>query len=154
MDACGWTSNEDGAFDRGVNVRGRILLFTFLALVAVGGAWALLGRDPAAERYVSEHSAAVPETARTVTVSATMPLPSAHARRLSAMLEAGAMPHEPMMAEVLSDTDCAPDEQMVSRCRNEMQLANGDRIAIRHPHDMRNVPCLAPGEQVRLVPTT
>lgn len=136
-------------------MRPRILLLTFVALVAVGGAWVLLGRDPnAGERYVSEHPAAVPETARTVTVSARMPLPSAHARRLSAMLEAGAMPHQPMMAEVLSDTECSPDEQMVSRCRNEMQLANGDKIVVRHPHDMRDVPCLAPGERVRLVPTT
>lgn len=134
-------------------MRRRILLLTFFALVAVGGASILLGRDSAGERYVSEHPAAVPETARTVTVSARMPLPSAHARRLSAMLEAGAMPHQPMMAEVLSDTECSPDEQMVSRCRNEMQLANGDRIVVRHPHDMRDVPCLAPGERVRLVPT-
>lgn len=134
-------------------MRRRILLLTFFALVAVGGASILLGRDSAGERYVSEHPAAVPETARTVTVSARMPLPSVHARRLSAMLEAGAMPHQPMMAEVLSDTECSPDEQMVSRCRNEMQLANGDRIVVRHPHDMRDVPCLAPGERVRLVPT-
>ena len=136
-------------------MRARVLLLSFFALVAVSGAWVLLGRDlNAGERYDSEHSAAVPETARSVTVSATMPPPSAHARRLSAMLEAGAMPHGPMMAEVLSDTDCAPDEQMVSRCRNEMQLANGDKIVVRHPHDMRDVPCLAPGERVRLVPTT
>ena len=25
-------------------------------------------------------------------------------------------------------------------------------IVLRHPHDMTKVPCLAPGEQVRLVP--
>jgi hypothetical protein len=138
-----------------VILRARVLLLTFFALVAVGGAWILIGRDPnAGERYVSEHSAVVPETARTVSVSAAMPLPSAHARRLSAMLESGAMPDGPMMAEVLSDTDCTPDEQMVSRCRNEMQLANGDKVVVRHPHDMRDVPCLAPGEHVRLVPTT
>jgi len=70
------------------------------------------------------------------------------------MLETGAMPREPMMAEVLTDTDCAPDEQMVSRCRNEMQLPGGRRIVLRHPHDMSSVPCLAPGEQVRLVPAS
>ena len=139
---------------RDLFARARILLLTFFALVAVGGAWVLLSGDlNVGEPYVSEHSAAVPETARTVTVSATMPLPSAHARRLSAMLETGAMPHEPMMAEVLSDTDCAPDGQMVSRCRNEMELANGDKIVVRHPHDMRDVPRLAPGERVRLIPT-
>lgn len=134
-------------------MRARFLLLTFFTLVTLGGAWTLLGRNSDASKpYVSEHSAVVPEKARTVTVSETMPLPSAHARRLSAMLEAGAMPHEPMMAEVLTDTDCTPDERMVSRCRNEVELANGDKIVLRHPHDMRSVPCLAPGEQVRVVP--
>jgi hypothetical protein len=134
-------------------MRARLLLLTFFTLVALGGAWTLLGRNSDATKpYVSEHSAVVPENARTVTVSETMPLPSAHARRLSAMLEAGAMPHEPMMAEVLTDSECAPGERMVSRCRNEMRLPDGHRIVLRHPHDMRSVPCLAPGEQVRLVP--
>ena len=132
-----------------------LALVSFLALVAVGGAWALLVRSSGTgTRYVSEHPTAVPETARIVTISARMPQPSMHARRLSAMLEAGPMPHAPMMAEVLTDTDCAPDERMVSRCRNEMHLANGHRIVLRHPHDMSKVPCLAPGEQVLLVPTS
>lgn len=136
-------------------MRARLVLLMLVALVAVGGAWALLGRGPdAGERYVSEHSASVPETARTVTISATMPAPSAHPRRLSAMLESGTMPPEPMMAEVLTDTDCAPDARMVSRCRNEMLLASGGRIVLRHPHDMSSVPCLAPEEQVLLVPTS
>jgi hypothetical protein len=116
-------------------------LLTFVAVVgfvALGGAWMLLGRGPDdSRRYVSEHSAAVPETARTVTISTTMPAPSAHARRLS---------------EVLTDTECAPDAQMVSRCRNEMRLADGRRIVVRHPHDMGRVPCLAPRERVLLVP--
>jgi hypothetical protein len=58
------------------------------------------------------------------------------------------------MAEVLTDTDCTPDGQMISRCRNEMQLADGRRIVLRHPHKMSEVPCLAPGEQVRLVPVS
>jgi hypothetical protein len=119
------------------------------------GEQVLLDRGPdAGEQSVWEHSASVPETARTVTISATMPAPSTHPRRLSAMLEAGAMPHGPMMAEVLTDTDCAPDRRMVSRCRNEMLLANGRRIVVRHPHDMSSVPCLAPEEQVLLVPTS
>jgi hypothetical protein len=70
------------------------------------------------------------------------------------MLETGAMPREPMMAEVLTDSDCAPDEQMVSRCRNGMQLRDQRRIVLRHPHDMSSVPCLAPGEQVLIVPAS
>ena len=136
-------------------MRSRTLLLTalsVLALVALAGGWALLRASGEGARSVSEHATAVPEAARTVAISATMPEPSAHARRLSAMLVSGVMPHQPMMAEVLTDTECAPDAQMVSRCRNEMELADGRRIVVRHPHDMSNVPCLAPGEKVRLIP--
>ena len=127
------------------------------ALVVVGGAWILFGAEGTDVRkpaYVSEHPLDVPETARTVTVSATMPMPSAHERRLSAMLEQGTMPEGPMMAEVLTDTDCAPDEHMISHCRNEVQLPDGRTIVLRHPHNMHKVPCLAPGEQVLLVPAS
>jgi hypothetical protein len=70
------------------------------------------------------------------------------------VLESGGMPREPTMAEVLTDTDCAPDGYMVSRCRNEMLLADGRRVVLRHPHVMSSVPCLAPGEQVLLVPAS
>jgi hypothetical protein len=62
------------------------------------------------------------------------------------------MPNRPMMAEVMTDSDCAPDARMISRCRNLMRLAGGRQIVLRHPHDMTRVPCLAPGEQVRLIP--
>ena len=100
----------------------------------------------------SEHPVSVPEAARTVTVSATMPAPSASASALSALLERGRMPDGPTTAEVMTDTDCAPDAAMVSRCRNEVRLPDGSRMVLRHPHDMSEVPCLAPGERVRLVP--
>jgi hypothetical protein len=57
-----------------------------------------------------------------------------------------------MMADVMTDTECAPDAHMISRCRNVVR-ADGRRIVLRHPHDMSKVPCLAPGERVRLIPT-
>jgi hypothetical protein len=41
---------------------------------------------------------------------------------------------------------------MISRCRNEVSLADGTRVVLRHPHNMSKVPCLAPGEHVRLIP--
>ena len=69
------------------------------------------------------------------------------------MLEQGAMPSRPVMAEVMTDTNCAPDAEMISRCRNVMRLADGRQIVLRHPHDMTQIPCLAPGERVRLIPT-
>ena len=127
------------------------------AALAVGVV--LLANEPAAvpaaeapPTFVSEHPVAVPEELRTVSVSTTMPMPSAHERTLSAMLAEGKLPARPTMGTVLTDTDCVPDEQMISRCRNEVMLEDGDRIVLRHPHDMAKVPCLAPGEQVRLLP--
>ena len=131
-------------------------LFAVLAavavLVATAGVLALRGGDTS-PTAVTEHPVAVPASARTVLVSRAMPMPSAHERRLSAMLEDGAMPGRPMVADVMTDTDCGPDAEMISRCRNVMRLADGRRIVLRHPHDMREIPCLAPGERVRLVPT-
>jgi hypothetical protein len=141
----------------GRTLRGRLpLLFAIAALVSLGGAWALLdrGESDAKPTYVSEHPLVVPETARTITVSATMPSPSIHARRLSAMLEEGQMPAGPMSAKVLTDTECTPDAHMISRCRNEMLLPDGRKIVLRHPHAMSSIPCLAPGERVMLVPAS
>lgn len=144
-------------------MRSRILLlFAIIAALAVGAALGTgiigigPGHDdpgPGAAGYVREHPVDVPTSLRTVSVSSDMPRPSAHARMLSAMLIEGRLPDAPVTAEVMTDTDCAPDAQMISRCRNEMQLSNGEKIVVRHPHDMRDVPCLAPGERVRLVPT-
>jgi hypothetical protein len=129
-----------------------VLSVAAIALVAgVGITLATLGGGGDGRDYVSEHPVAVPDTVRTVSVSREMPMPSAHARRLSAMLEEGTL-RGPTTAEVMTDTDCTPDEHMVSRCRNELRLPDGSTIVLRHPHDMSKVPCLAPGEQVRLVP--
>lgn len=131
------------------------LLAATAILVAVAGGFILTGGEEAADippTYVSEHPVAVPASARTVAVSQAMPMPSAHERRLSAMLEQGPMPDQPVMAEVLTDTDCTPDAHMISRCRNVMRLADGRQVVLRHPHDMTKIPCLAPGERVRLIP--
>lgn len=135
-----------------------IVIVTTVALGAALGT-ALIGRGHASSAtdagvYTSDHPVTVPTSLRTVSVSYAMPMPSVRARSLSAMLIEGRLPKTPMMAEVLTDTECTPDANMISRCRNEMRLANGETIVVRHPHDMRHIPCLAPGEQVRLVPTT
>jgi hypothetical protein len=127
-----------------------------IAAAAVAGVIALGGREDAAGNSptsASEHPTAVPAAARTVLVSLTMPMPSRHERRLSAMLEEGTMPDRPMMAEVMTDSDCQPDAQMISHCRNVVRLGSGRQIVLRHPHNMSTIPCLAPGERVRLIPT-
>jgi hypothetical protein len=135
----------------------RVPPFLLLPALAVFVAAAILigrGSDSASPGYVTEHPVEVPTTARTVQVYTTMPQPSVDERLLSARLEVGELPSGPTMAEVLSDTECQPDRRMISRCRNEMRLADGRTIVVRHPHDMRNVPCLAPGEMVQLMPMT
>ena len=81
--------------------RRRFLPLAVGALVALGGAWALLGHggtDSGKPTSVSEHPTAFPESIRTVTVALTMPMPSAHEHRLSAMLEEGRMLERPMLA--------------------------------------------------------
>ena len=137
-------------------MRKRLVVVLFsLGLIVIAGAVALARQQAPVDEpnaYVSEHQTEVPDTARTVTVSRSMPMPSAHPRRLSTMLERGQMPGAPIMAEVMTDTDCVPDRELISRCRNELRLDDGKRIVLRHPHDMSKVPCLAPGERVRLVP--
>ena len=133
--------------------RRSLLLVLVTVAVIPGVAWVAIGRggggNPPA---VAEHPTAIPSAERTVFVSKPMPAPSSSARRLSAMLESGTMPDVTTMAEVMSDTECAPDAHMLSHCRNEMRLPDGTTIVLRHPHDMRHVPCLAPGERVMLVP--
>jgi hypothetical protein len=62
------------------------------------------------------------------------------------------MPHAALDGTVLSDEDCAADAMGISNCLNRIRLEDGRTIAVRHPHDMREVPCLAPGEPVRVVP--
>lgn len=132
----------------------RLLLVLALVVSAAVGGSLLYDRStgPDAPAYVAEHPVSVPEELRTVSLTASMPLPSAGERNLSAMVVAGEPPTAPTTGEVLTDTDCSPDAEMISRCRNEVLLPGGGTIVLRHPHDMTKVPCLAPGEQVRLVP--
>jgi hypothetical protein len=151
-DSAGWRSADDA----GTLSTTRSLLGGLAAVAAIGVIAVLIlgGRDgPHMTPAVAEHPVAIPAAARTVLVSRSMPMPSAHERRLSAMLETGAMPHVPTMAEVMTDTECAPDERMISRCRNVVRLPDGRRAVLRHPHDMAKIPCLAPGERVRLIPS-
>lgn len=64
----------------------------------------------------------------------------------------GRMPGATTTAVVLTDTDCTPDFAGISHCRNELRLADGSTIAVRHHHDMQRYSCLSPGERVRVVP--
>jgi hypothetical protein len=129
-----------------------ILLAVSITLATGALGFAAAGRLGSHRQAVSEHPVTIPRTARAVNVSATMPAPSRSARDLSAMLEEGVMPAHETAGVVMSDTECTPDASMISHCRNEIRLQDGSTIVLRHPHDMRYIPCLAPGERVDLVP--
>lgn len=51
---------------------------------------------------------------------------------------------------VVTDENCAPDADGVSHCRNDIRMANGKTVRVQHDHRMHEVPCLVPGERVRL----
>ena len=130
----------------------RMMLAFAMTVAAVVLGLAATGRVGGHEQAITEHPVTIPDTRRTIDLSKAMPAPSISARHLSAMLERGALPSGRTTAVVLSDTECAPDASMISRCRNELRLADGNTVVVRHPHDMRNVPCLAPGERINVVP--
>jgi hypothetical protein len=65
-------------------------------------------------------------------------------------LVAGTMPAGAMQATVLTDSNCAPDANGISHCLNDLEIG-GTRVTVQHHHDMRKVPCLAPGEKVNIV---
>jgi len=51
---------------------------------------------------------------------------------------------------VTSDTNCMPDAQGLSHCRNGIALSGGDRITVIDTHSMSRNPCLLPGETVTM----
>ena len=64
----------------------------------------------------------------------------------------GRAPRTPMLATVLTDTNCEADQYGISHCLNELRLlGNGRRITVRHDHNMHMFPCLTPDERVRVV---
>lgn len=63
---------------------------------------------------------------------------------------AGMTPTRAVVATVLTGEDCAPDAASVSHCHNTLRLPNGTKLTVRHPHRMMDVPCMTPGEHVRV----
>lgn len=131
----------------------RLLTLALLCVLVIGGVAFALGRTTGTGGQavaVDPHGVALPAE-RTVQLSYTMPGPSA-SDGLHAKLIAGEMPSTAVEATVLSDEDCAPNGLGISHCLNRLRLGDGTEIVVRHPHDMDVVPCLSPGENVRLLP--
>ena len=64
------------------------------------------------------------------------------------VLESGEMPAHAMTAVVETDENCEPDAYGISHCSNQLRLADGRTIEVRHDHNMSRFPCLKPGEVV------
>ncbi len=64
----------------------------------------------------------------------------------------GTVPLSVQSGRVLTDESCSPDQYGISHCLNEVELANGTTLVVRHNHNMMNDPCLSPGEQIRVEP--
>jgi hypothetical protein len=65
-------------------------------------------------------------------------------------LESGTLPTGVQRGTVLSDKDCAADEQGVSHCLNDLAIGR-TVIAVRHHHKMMEEPCFSPTEQLSVV---
>lgn len=88
--------------------------------------------------------------ARTLLVfTGSEPSPSTSPTSLRVQLVSGSLSADG--AVVLTDENCAPDALGVSHCLNRLRLPSGAELVVRHPHDMMDIPCLEPGESVRLV---
>jgi hypothetical protein len=102
---------------------------------------------------VSTDQPVAPEAIRTLVVAPagqTLPQLSGVGGVLMANLVRGQLTAEATQATVQTDENCAPDQQGISHCLN--QLTIGTRaITIQHHHTMSTTPCLTPGETVQLL---
>jgi hypothetical protein len=129
--------------------RGRpALTWTLGALVAglvvVG---LLLVARPQTHEAPSVAASGAPAGLRVVQLT-TAPGAVSTAKQTIAVLLSGAMPHGTVKATVTTDENCDPDAQGYSHCRNDLRLADGSVLHLRHNHPMGMVACLSPGEEV------
>lgn len=138
----------------------KAILGAIAATVLIVGAIVLLtggGRAttpaPALES-LSEHPAGHPGQGgrRTLVVkTGAEPPPSRPGSAMHGLLTDGRLPARPTVAMVTSDENCEPDAEGVSHCTNRLTLKGGAKIVVTHPHRMSEVPCMSPGEEVRVV---
>ena len=55
-----------------------------------------------------------------------------------------------LLAQVMTDSNCAPDAANLNHCHNIIEFGNGDRIEVINNHRMARHRCLRPGETVRV----
>jgi hypothetical protein len=139
------------ATSRHVSTRSALGAALFAILVLAGSGLVIEQASRSHAVAVDPHGTALPAQRR-LQISSLMPSPS-NSDGLRAKLVSGTMPTAAVEATVLTDEQCQPDAHGLSHCLNRLRLPDGSEIRVRHPHDMTLVPCLAPGEHVRLIPT-
>lgn len=115
-----------------------------VAVVIVG---LILLVRPQAHQAASAKASGAPAGLRVVQLT-TAPDAVSNGEQIVAVLVGGAMPHGTVKATVLTDENCAPDAQGYSHCRNDLRLADGSVLHLRHNHRMATTTCLSPGEEV------
>lgn len=134
-------------------MRNAALVAASVLAIAVAGAVSLSAIDGRTASHEGATAPAAGATGRDRTVLVSTggePAPSRPGLVLHALRIAGDVPPAPTQATVISDKNCAPDAQGISRCTNALQLRSGRILTVRHPHRMMEVPCLEPGEQVKV----
>lgn len=128
-----------------------------LTAVAVASTWA--GREsgeappqaPSEQQILSDSAHEQPESDKRTVLVADEPTLGSDQETLTVGLEEGTMPPSTATdAVVMTDENCTPDARGVSYCLNEIQIDGGETLSVRHKHRMHEVPCLVPGEPIRL----
>lgn len=125
-----------------------------LALGAPGPAAQPAAQPTPAPHFVDvrqpDQSAAQARTVVVAQADETLPRMSADEGPLMTTLVRGQIPAGARQALVRTDENCAPDEQGVSHCLNELEIG-AVRVVVQHHHKMSTTPCLTPGETVNLI---
>lgn len=82
------------------------------------------------------------------------PLTSTGEGPVVAELVSGQIPADVTSLTVLTDENCQPDQDGVSHCLNRVQFTSSNgagEATLQHHHRMAEVPCLAPGETLRVI---
>lgn len=92
-------------------------------------------------------------TARTVVIARlgeAVPGISGETGPLMSTLVRGIYPEGATLALVRTDENCAPDQDGISHCLNELDFG-ATQIVVQHHHAMAKTPCLTPGETVNVM---
>ena len=137
----------------------RKLFVVTIVVLALTGAVAQLNRtwlpehgsgSRMAKSLRKPHGADQTSKLRTVIVGSTAELGSNDGTLLVGYETGPKAPSSAQFGEVITDENCQPDAHGVSHCRNNIRMKNGAIIRVQHAHRMHEVPCLLPGERVRL----